>query len=174
MSIYSLRGTSPLVHRSAYLWDSAILIGDVEIGPHSSVWPGASIRGDEDKIRIGARCSLQEGAVIHADHNCPVTVGDDVTIGHQALLHGCRVGEGSLIGMQAVVMNGAVIGRHSLVGAGALVTERSVFPERSLILGSPAKVTRSLTDSEVAQLIENAQYYVRLADEYRLSLVRIG
>jgi len=129
------------------------------------------LRGDNEPIRIGAASNIQEGAVLHADPGFALDIGANVTVGHQAMLHGCTIGEGSLIGIQAVVLNGAVIGPHSLVGAGAIVTERKRFPARSLIIGAPAKVMRELTDEEVANLIESA---ARRAKLFQHELERIG
>jgi len=138
------------------------------------VWSGAVLRGDNEPIRIGAASNIQEGAVLHADPGFALDIGANVTVGHQAMLHGCTIGEGSLIGIQAVVLNGAVIGPHSLVGAGAIVTERKRFPARSLIIGAPAKVMRELTDEEVANLIESAASYARRAKLFQHELERIG
>jgi carbonic anhydrase/acetyltransferase-like protein (isoleucine patch superfamily) len=138
------------------------------------VWSGAVLRGDNEWITLGARCNVQEGAVMHTDMGFPLVLHDEVTVGHQAMLHGCTVGEGSLIGIQAVVLNGARIGRQCLVGAGAVVTEGKVFPDRSLILGAPAKVVRELTDDDVARLRLSALSYVRNAERHRTTLERIA
>jgi len=150
-----------------------VLIGKVALGEGTSVWSGAVIRGDNEPIRIGAATNVQEGAVLHADPGFPLDIGANVTVGHQAMLHGCTIGEGSLIGIQAVVLNGAVIGRHCLVGAGAIVTERKTFPDRSLILGAPAKVVRELTDEDVARLDTSAAEYAARGERYRGRLQRI-
>ena len=170
MTIYRLSGKQPVIAASAYIAPEATLIGDVFVGDGASVWPGATLRGDNEPVVIGDRCNVQESAVLHADPGFPLDVGADVTVGHQAMLHGCTIGEGSLIGIQAVILNGAVIGRHSLVGAGAIVTERKSFPERSLILGAPAKVVRELTDAEVANLLASAATYTTKAGVYRTEL----
>ena len=143
------------------------------IGESASVWSGAVVRGDNEPITIGDACNVQEGAVLHADPGFPLTLGRDVSVGHQAMLHGCTVGDGTLIGIQAVVLNGAVIGQHCLVGAGAIVTERKTFPDRSLILGAPAKVARELTDEEVQRLAANAAGYAARAEAYRTELQRV-
>ncbi|MNN68633.1 putative acetyltransferase [compost metagenome] len=132
------------------------------------------IRGDNEPIMVGHDTNIQEGSVLHTDPGCPLTLGDKVSIGHQAMLHGCTVGEGSLIGIQAVVLNRAVIGKECLVGAGAVVTEGKVFPDRSLILGAPAKVVRQLTDEDVANLYRNAETYASRQAMYKQQLKRIG
>jgi carbonic anhydrase/acetyltransferase-like protein (isoleucine patch superfamily) len=132
------------------------------------------LRGDNEWITLGARCNVQEGAVLHTDMGHPLVLHDEVTVGHQAMLHGCVVGGGSLIGIQSVVLNGARIGRHCLVGAGAVVTEGKVFPDRSLILGAPAKAVRELADDEVARLRLSALSYVEKAQRHRATLERIA
>jgi len=173
MAVYRLGDLAPQIADSAFVAPESTLIGNVVLGERASVWPGAVLRGDNEPIVVGDATSVQEGAVLHTDPGCPLTVGPRVTVGHQAMLHGCTVGEGSLIGIQAVVMNRAVIGRHCLVGAGAVVTEGKVFPDRSLILGAPAKVVRELGDEDVARLEQSAEIYVRRSALYREQLVRI-
>ncbi|MBL8385281.1 MAG: gamma carbonic anhydrase family protein [Burkholderiales bacterium] len=174
MAIYQLGDDAPVIPASAYVAPEATIIGRVTLGEGASVWPGASIRGDNAAITLGAAVNIQEGAVLHVDEGYPLAIGDGASIGHQAMLHGCTIGANSLVGIQAVVMNGAVIGRDSLVGAGAVVTEGKVFPERSLIVGAPAKVLRTLTDEQVAMLRYNAQHYVDKGVEYKTRLKRIG
>lgn len=167
----------PLIDPSALVCEGSYVIGAVEIGAESSVWFGAVVRGDVHHIRIGARTSVQDGAVLHVEHytlpdksdGFPLLIGDEVTIGHRAILHGCVIEDRCLIGMGAVVLDGARIARESIVGAGALVTKGKQFPPRSLILGSPAKVVRELSDEEVAGLRTHALYYVELAHRYRLA-----
>ena len=173
MALYRIGERTPQVAASAFVAVEATVIGAVTIGERSSVWPGAVARGDNETIAIGAETSIQEGAVLHADPGFALTIGDRVTVGHQAMLHGCTIGDGSLVGIQAVVMNGAVIGRDSLVGAGAIVTEGKSFPERSLILGAPAKVARELGDEEVANLGRAAASYVARGAHFRAHLERI-
>ncbi|HET9645786.1 MAG TPA: gamma carbonic anhydrase family protein [Burkholderiaceae bacterium] len=170
MTIYRLNDDVPRIAPSAFVAREATLIGKVSLGEQTSVWPGAVVRADNEPIRIGDRTNVQEGAVLHADPGFPLTIGEDVTVGHQAMLHGCTIGPGSLIGIQAVVLNGATIGRHCLIGAGAIVTEGKAFPDRSLILGVPAKVVRELTDEDVARLQQAAEVYTRKADLYRSGL----
>jgi carbonic anhydrase/acetyltransferase-like protein (isoleucine patch superfamily) len=170
MTQYRIASKTPQVAASAFVAREATLVGEVIVGEQASVWFGAVARGDNEPIRIGDRCNVQEGAVLHADPGFPLTLEAEVSVGHQAMLHGCTIGEGSLVGIQAVVMNGAVIGKESLVGAGALVTEGKVFPERSLILGSPAKVVRQLSEEDVARLRKTAAGYARRAAQYRTEL----
>ena len=154
--------------------DNAQVIGRVELADDASVWYGAVLRGDNDRITIGARSNIQDGSVLHADAGFPLTLGADVTVGHQAMLHGCTVGDGSLIGIQAVVLNGATIGRRCLVGAGAVVTEGKEFPDGSLILGAPAKAVRSITPEQVERLRFGALHYVENAERHRRQLKRIA
>ena len=174
MAIYRFEHHAPDVAADAYVAEGATVLGRVTLGAKASVWFGASVRGDNDAIVIGAGSNVQDGAVLHADAGVPLTIGDHVTVGHQAMLHGCTVGDGALIGIQAVVLNGAVIGRDCLVGAGAIVTERKTFPDRSLILGAPAKVARELTDEEIQRLSANAAGYAARAATYRNELERVG
>ena len=174
MAIYRLGSKVPQVPPSAYVAPEAVLIGEVIVGEDANIWPGAVIRADNVAIRIGRATNVQEGAVLHSDPGVPLVVGDEVSIGHQAMLHGCTVGDGSLIGIQAVVMNGAVVARECLVGAGALVAEGKAFNDRSLILGSPARMLRTLTDEEVAGLRFNAEDYVRRAATYKREMERVG
>ncbi|HLU14775.1 MAG TPA: gamma carbonic anhydrase family protein [Burkholderiaceae bacterium] len=170
MSCYRFKEWEPRVDGDAYVAPGSTVIGWVSLASRSSVWPGAVIRGDNEPITVGEGSNIQDGAVLHTDPGCPLTIGRDVTVGHQAMLHGCTVEDGALVGIQAVVLNKAVIGRNSLVGAGAVVTEGKVFPERSLILGAPAKVVRTLTDEEVANMHTNAKVYVARAAEYKAHL----
>jgi carbonic anhydrase/acetyltransferase-like protein (isoleucine patch superfamily) len=173
MSLYRIGGHSPQVPASAFVAREATLVGQVRLGERASVWFGAVARGDNEPIEIGEASNVQEGAVLHADPGFPLTIAANVTVGHQAMLHGCTIGEGSLIGIQAVVMNGAVIGKHCLVGAGAIVTENKVFPDRSLILGAPAKLVRQLSDEDVARLAGSAAGYATRAGVYNAGLERV-
>ncbi len=174
MALYQLDGLVPRVATSAWVADSARVIGQVELGEEASVWFGAILRGDTEPLVVGDRSNVQDGAIVHADHGFPVTLGRDVTVGHQAVLHGCTVGDGSLIGIQAVVLNGAKIGRHCLVGAGALVTEGKDFPDGSMIFGSPAKVVRSLTPEQIDGLERSAAHYVANARRFRDGLKKLA
>jgi carbonic anhydrase/acetyltransferase-like protein (isoleucine patch superfamily) len=167
MSIYELEGVTPRVADSAWVADSAQVMGNVELSDDSSVWFGVVIRGDTEIIRIGRGSNIQDMSMLHADVGKPLTVGEDVTVGHCAVLHGCTIGDGCLIGIGAVVLNGAKIGDGCLVGAGALVTEDKEFPPGSMILGSPAKVVRQLTPERIAGLRRGALGYVENARRFR-------
>ncbi len=161
------RGRMPRVHQTAYIDDSAQVIGDVEIGEESSVWMVVVIRGDVHRIRIGRRSNVQDGTVIHVMRDThATTVGDEVTIGHAAVIHGCTIEDRCLIGMGAILLNGAHVGRDSIVAAGALVVERMEIPARSLVMGSPARVKRSVTDAEVAEIRSYADRYVQYRLDY--------
>ena len=174
MAIYRIKGHAPQVAATAYIAAEATLIGRVSVGERASVWSGAVVRGDNEPITLGEASNVQEGAVLHADPGFPLAVGRDVSVGHQAMLHGCTVGDGTLVGIQAVVLNGAVIGRDCLIGAGAIVTERKIFPDRSLILGAPAKVARELTDEDIQRMRANVADYVERAATYLNELERVG
>jgi carbonic anhydrase/acetyltransferase-like protein (isoleucine patch superfamily) len=174
VAMYKLGYYAPTIHESVFVADTATIIGQVTLGENASVWFGASIRGDNEPITIGAGSNIQENAVLHADPGYPLAIEANVTVGHQAMLHGCTVREGALVGIQAIILNGAVIGRNCLVGAGAVVTEGKAFPDRSLILGAPAKVVRELTDEEVARLARTAAGYVERRELCKAQLVRIG
>lgn len=174
MAIYRIGHKSPTIHDSAFIAETATVIGDVIVGRDSSIWPGAVLRGDNEPIQVGERTNVQEGAVLHADPGFPLVIEADVSIGHQAMLHGCTVKEGALIGIQAVILNGAIIGRNCLVGAGAVVTEGKQFPDNSLIIGAPAKVVRELTEEAIAGMRANAANYVERQGFFKNELVRIG
>lgn len=174
MSIYQLGEDRPDVPGSAYVAAEAVLIGRVTLAERVSIWPGVVIRGDNDRIRIGTASNVQDGAVLHVDRGFPLTVGADVTIGHQVMLHGCTIGDGSLIGIQAVIMNGVVIGRDCLVGAAALLPEGKIFGDRELIFGSPARVVRELSDEEIAGMHRAAAGYVKRQAIYKNGLKKIG
>jgi carbonic anhydrase/acetyltransferase-like protein (isoleucine patch superfamily) len=174
MALYRIQDKCPQAHPSVYVAESADVIGEVFLAEGSSVWSQVTLRGDNEPIRIGERSNVQESSVLHTDIGFPLTVGTDVTIGHQAMLHGCTIGDGALIGIQAVVLNGAVIGKNCLVGAGALVTEGKVFDaEGMLILGSPAKVVRPLSDMELARMSLGTSMYVQKAGQFKTELVRV-
>ena len=173
MAIYRLDTHTPQVHPEAYVVDSASVIGQVLLAARVGVWFGAVIRGDNERIVVGADSNVQDGAVLHADPGFPLLIGERVSVGHQAMVHGCSIGDGSLIGIQAVVMNGAVIGRQCLVGAGAVVTEGKHIPERSLVLGAPGKVVRELTDDDLGMLHHAAASYAARIARYRATLRRV-
>lgn len=160
--IYDLEGQQVSLPLAGEYWiaPGASVIGRVILEQNASVWFGAVLRGDNEPIVIGRNANVQDGAILHTDPGSPLTVGANVTIGHRAMLHGCSVGEGSLIGIGAIVLNGARIGRNCLVGAGALITENKQIPDRSLVVGAPGRVVRGLTDDEVAGLERAAAHYV--------------
>ncbi len=174
MAIYQLGDDAPEIDASAYVADAATVIGKVTLAENTSVWPGVTLRGDNERITIGAGSNVQEGTVMHTDMGYPLTIGSHVTIGHQAMLHGCTVGDGALIGIQAVVLNGAKIGKGCLVGAGALVTEGKEFPDHTLIIGAPAKAVRTLTADDLAKLEANAANYIARAQLFKTALKKIG
>jgi carbonic anhydrase/acetyltransferase-like protein (isoleucine patch superfamily) len=160
MAIYELDGVAPQLGKGTWIAESADVMGKVELGDHASVWFGAVVRGDTAHIKIGKNSNVQDGSVLHADEGIPLEIGEDVTIGHQVMLHGCTIGDGSLIGIQSVVLNRAKIGKGCIVGAGSLVTEGKEFPDYSMIMGSPAKVVRQLDAATVEKLRTSAQHYV--------------
>jgi carbonic anhydrase/acetyltransferase-like protein (isoleucine patch superfamily) len=167
MALYKLGEVSPTLAASAYVAPGASVIGNVVLADRSSVWFGATLRGDNEIISVGTDSNVQDGAVMHTDPGFPLTLAAHVSVGHQAMLHGCTVGEGSLIGIQAVVLNAAVIGKGCLVGAGAVITERKVFADGTLILGAPAKVVRELSAEERENLLKIAANYAARGAYYR-------
>jgi carbonic anhydrase/acetyltransferase-like protein (isoleucine patch superfamily) len=170
MAIYSLGDHRPVLGREAWVAPNATVIGDVRLGDEASIWWNAVVRGDNDTITIGAGSNIQDGSVLHADEGVPLTIGANVTVGHLVMLHGCTIGDESLIGIKSVILNRAVIGRHCIIGANSLIPEGKVIPERSLVMGSPGKVVRQLSDEEVARLLLAAQGYVENARRYRAEL----
>ena len=174
MAIYELDGKAPQLGAGAWVADSAQVIGQVELGENASVWYGTVIRGDVEKIRIGRNSNVQDLSVLHADFGVPLVIGDNVTIGHQVMLHGCTIGDGTLIGIQAVVLNNAKIGRNCIVGAGSVVTEGKEFPDNSVIMGAPAKVVRTLDDAAAARLTRAAEHYVNNGRRFANGLRKIG
>ncbi len=175
MPLYSLAGRSPALPPADRCWiaPNACLIGDVRLGPDAAVWFGAVLRGDNEPIVVGARTNVQELCTLHTDMGFPLRIGEDCTVGHNAILHGCTIADGTLIGMGAVVLNGARIGRGCLVGARALVTEGKTFPDHTLIVGSPAKAVRTLDAEEIDGLIASAKHYVEKSRQYLGGLKRI-
>ena len=176
MPLYTIDDLSPSIDPPAWVAPSADLIGDIRLGPRASVWFGAVIRADNTPILLGEETNFQDGAIGHSDPGAPLTIGVRVTVGHQAILHGCTVEDEALIGMGARILNGAVIGAQCIVGAGALVTEGKVFEPRSLIVGSPAKAIRTLGEEQVAMLRLSAAHYAEKARHYAegLAVVRAG
>ncbi len=173
-NILPFRGELPVLHSGAWIASGATVIGEVTMGAESAVWFGCVVRGDVHRVEIGARSNIQDLSMVHVTHyknpdksdGNPTLIGNDVTVGHRVMLHGCTIEDACLIGMSATILDGAVIGKESIVGAGSLVTKNKVFPPRSLIMGSPAKVVRSLTDEEVAELYASAARYVAFKNEY--------
>lgn len=163
----SYRGVEPIVAANAFIEDTAVIIGDVVIGSDSSVWFHAVVRGDVHFIRIGHRTNIQDLSLLHVSHDTyPLTLGDDITIGHHVVLHGCTIRDRVLVGMGSIIMDGAVIEEDCIIGAGSLVTERTQIPPKSLVIGSPARVKRMLTTDEIAWIRESASNYVRYAQHY--------
>lgn len=168
MPMYPYRDRSPTIDPTVFLAPGAHLVGDVKVGPRASIWFNAVLRGDSAPVLVGARTNIQDGAVLHGDAGVPCVVGDDCTVGHLAVVHGCRVERGTLIGMGAVVLSGATIGEESLVGAGAVVGEGRTFGPRSLLLGHPARLVRTLTEEDVERLVRpGSRAYVRIVENYR-------
>ncbi|MBH67313.1 MAG: gamma carbonic anhydrase family protein [Rhodospirillaceae bacterium] len=174
MPIYEVDSMRPKIHDNVYIADAATVIGNATLCQDVSVWSGAVVRADNDSVYIGSGTNIQEGAVLHADPEFPLKVGEKVTVGHQAMLHGCTIEDGALIGIQAVVLNGAVIGKNCLVGAGSLVTEGKIFPDNSLILGSPGKVVRQVTDEQLKIMQRDTWDYVLRGRRYRKTQKRIS
>jgi carbonic anhydrase/acetyltransferase-like protein (isoleucine patch superfamily) len=174
MAIYQLGQRTPAIDPSAYVHEQATVIGNVHLAAGVSIWPHATLRGDNEAIVVGAGSNVQESCVLHTDPGYPLTLGGDVTIGHQAMLHGCTVGDGTLVGIQAVILNGAVIGRNCLIGACALVTEGAVIPDESVVIGSPARVLRALNDDDRCRLRGGSAAYARRGAIYRTDLRRIA
>jgi carbonic anhydrase/acetyltransferase-like protein (isoleucine patch superfamily) len=174
VAVFRLAGCIPQVDPTAWIAPTATVIGDVRLAAGASVWWNAVVRGDNDPIVIGENTNIQDGSVLHTDEGVPLTLGRDITVGHMVMLHGCTVGDGSLIGIGSIVLNRAVIGRHCLIGANSLIPEGMVIPERSLVMGSPGKVVRELSDEEIARLLHGAAHYVDNARRYRKELEEIA
>ncbi|MBC7604515.1 MAG: gamma carbonic anhydrase family protein [Ramlibacter sp.] len=174
MALYELDGVAPQLGAGAWVADSAEVIGNVTLGENASVWFGTVIRGDTDQITIGRGTNIQDQSMLHADIGVPLTLGDNVTVGHQVMLHGCTIGDGTLVGIQSVILNHAKIGKNCIVGAGSIVTEGKEFPDNSLIVGSPAKAVRALTDEQVKLLSHLAEHYVENAKRYQKGFRKIA
>jgi carbonic anhydrase/acetyltransferase-like protein (isoleucine patch superfamily) len=175
MPIYELDGTAPDLPADGRYWiaETATLIGRVRLKSQASVWFGSVLRGDNEWIELGTRSQIQDNATLHTDPGFPLTIGADCVIGHNVVLHGCTIGDNSLVGMGAIVLNGAKIGRHCLVGAGALLTEGKEFPDRSLIVGSPARAIRTIDEEAMRMIAQGADIYVRRWQQYAKGLRRI-
>ncbi|MFY7856990.1 MAG: gamma carbonic anhydrase family protein [Rubrivivax sp.] len=174
MALYSLDDDRPRLAAGAWVADNATVLGRVALGVDASVWYGAVLRGDNEWITVGDRSNVQDGTVMHTDIGRPLTLGHDVTVGHQAMLHGCSVGDGTLVGLQAVILNGAQVGRHCLVAAGALITEDQVIPDGVLVVGRPAKVVRELTPEQIERIRQSAAHYVTKAQTHRTRVRRLA
>lgn len=176
MPIYELDGQAPEFPADGQYWiaETAVLIGRVRLLSHASVWFGAVLRGDNEWIEIGERSQIQDNATLHTDPGFPMNIGANCVIGHNVMLHGCIIGDNSLVGMSATLLNGSKIGRNSLVGAGALVTEGKSFPDNSLIVGSPARAIRTLDDKATEMIARGADIYVKRWQQYAKGLRRIG
>jgi carbonic anhydrase/acetyltransferase-like protein (isoleucine patch superfamily) len=173
MAIYQLDTHTPQIAHTAWVADSAQVMGDVVLAENASVWFGAVIRGDTETIRVGAGSNVQDLSMLHADIGCPLTIGENVTVGHQVMLHGCTIGDESLIGIQAVILNNAKIGKRCIVGAGSVVTEGKEFPDGSLIIGAPAKAVRELDEATFEKLRQSALHYQANARRFAAGLKRI-
>ncbi|CAN5434320.1 gamma carbonic anhydrase family protein [soil metagenome] len=174
MAIYELGDDRPTIPDSAWVAPSADLIGKVELGEGASIWFGVVLRADNEPMHIGRNSNVQDNSVLHSDHGQPLTIGDNVTVGHQVMLHGCTVGDNSLIGMQTTILNGARIGRNCLVGAGSLVTEGKEFPDGWLIMGRPAKAVRELTPEQIEGLGKSSDGYLKNGQRYKAGLNKVG
>ena len=174
MPIYQLGDLVPVIPASCYIAPEATIIGQVTLGERVSVMSGAVIRGDNEPVVIGDDSNIQEGCVLHTDPGLPLTLGKGVTVGHQVMLHGCTIGDGTLIGIQAVVLNNSVVGKDCLVGAGAVLTENKNFPDHSVIFGAPAKAVREVTEDNLMRMRVSAADYVRRGIQYKKELKRIG
>lgn len=170
---YKLGSTSPVVHNSAFIASGAHVIGNTELKAGSSVWFNAVIRGDMDRITIGENTNIQDGSVLHTDAGIPLVLGNGVTVGHKVMLHGCEIGDYSLIGINAVVLNGAKIGKFCIIGANVLITENMEVPDYSLVVGAPGKVIRTFDESVESKLKASAEHYVNNANTYKTSLHKI-
>jgi carbonic anhydrase/acetyltransferase-like protein (isoleucine patch superfamily) len=174
MAIFELDGNAPRLSEGAWVADSAEVIGQVELHRNASVWPKVVIRGDNDLIQVGEGSNVQDASVLHADPGYPLLIGKHVTVGHQVMLHGCQIGDGSLIGIGAVILNGAKIGKNCLVGAGSLITEGKEFPDGSMIIGSPAKAVKTLSPEQIAGINDIAGRYVKNAQSYIKTLKQLA
>ena len=173
MPIYRLGTHTPQIDPQSWIAPNATIIGQVHLRKNVSIWWNATLRGDKDLIRIDENSNIQDGSVLHTDAGVPMTIGRDVTVGHLVMLHGCTIGDGSLIGIGAILLNRSMIGKNSIVGANTLIPEGKIFPDRSLIMGSPGRVIRELTDEEIARLIDSSVRYMQNWQRYQRELVEI-
>lgn len=165
--IMDFEGINPKINKNTYISESVDIIGNVEIDENANIWFGTRLRGDMNKIVIGANTNIQENSVVHVDVNSPCIIGKDVTIGHGAIIHGCTISDNVLVGMGSIILNNAKIGKNTIIGAGSLVTQGKIFPGGVLILGNPAKVVRELTDDEIKSIKSSADNYVNLSKRYK-------
>jgi carbonic anhydrase/acetyltransferase-like protein (isoleucine patch superfamily) len=170
MAVYALGDAQPVLGENAWIADSAQVMGRIILGKHTSVWFNAVLRGDNEAITIGDYSNVQDGSVLHTDDDVPLTIAQYVTVGHMAMLHGCTIGEGSLIGMNAAILNHAVIGKHCLIGAKTLIPEGKIIPDRSLVVGTPGRIIRQLTDEEIARIQAGCMSYVSNAKRFAREL----
>lgn len=175
MTVYALGDKKPQLPPEGEYWiaPTAVVLGDVVLEAGVSIWFGAILRGDTDRLSVGENSNIQDGSVLHADDGVPLIIGRDVTVGHKVMLHGCTIGDNTLIGIGAVVLNGAVIGKNCLIGAGALVTEGKVIPDGSLVMGSPGKVVRELSEGQIQAITASAGHYVQNWKRFAALLVEI-
>ena len=173
MPIYRLGNRIPQIHPTAFIADNAVIIGDVVIEAHASVWFNAVIRADNDRITIGENSNIQDGSVLHADPGHPLTIGKNVTVGHMAMLHGCTIGDGTMIGIRATVLNGAVVSENTLVGAGALIAENKIFEAGLVLLGAPARVARTMDEEKAVRMPRAASHYVWNKERFNETLVEV-
>ena len=172
--LYQIGKLSPVIPKSCFIAPNASVIGDAVLGENASIWFNVVIRADKAQVNIGKNSNIQDGSILHVDEGFPIMIAQNVTVGHKAMLHGCSIGEGSLIGINAVVLNGAKVGKNCLVGANALVTENMIIPDGSLVLGSPAKVIKPLDDKTQKMLAEGTEHYVQNNHHYKTELKKIG
>ena len=173
MAIYDLDKTSPHLAEEAWVAETATVIGNVEMAEGSSVWFGAVVRGDNETIKIGKNTNIQDNSVLHSDPGSPLHIGEGVTVGHKVMLHGCKIGNNSLVGIGATILNGAVIGENCLIGAHALITEGKVIPDGSMVMGAPGKVVRELSPQQIMMLKASADVYVKNSQRFKSGLKRI-
>ncbi|NNE58335.1 MAG: gamma carbonic anhydrase family protein [Hellea sp.] len=174
MAIYKLGDINPKIDRTAWVAPSASVIGNVILEAESSVWFGAVLRGDNEPIKVGARSNIQDNSVLHTDPGMPLDIGEGVIVGHRVMLHGCNIGDNSLIGIGATVLNGVKIGKNCLIGAHALITENKVIPDNSMVIGAPGKVVKTLSENQIAFLKLNADVYVKNAARFAAELEQIA
>jgi len=165
--IYDFEGHTPILDPNSWVASNSVIIGKVELKKDSNIWFNVTLRGDVEPITVGEGSNVQDGSVVHSDPGCPVIIGKNVTIGHLVMLHGCVIEDDCLIGIGSTILNKTKIGKNSIIGANALVTENKVIPERSLVLGSPGKIVRQVTDKEIEEIKENARHYVENYKKYK-------